>query len=148
MDQKVKSELRCWFIERLKDLIEQYSDDLKLLLQCAKIMYLLGFCEEAFSHYQNAHYLFVSHHGRNHLDVASCVLGLENVHEEALKHYECALGIRLQKLGECHPDVANTDNNMAIVYDKQNHPNKALEYDDKALKIRLSTLGENHLNKL
>ena len=42
--------------------------------------------------------------------------------------------------------MANIYNNMAIVYDKQNHPNKALEYDDKALTMRLSTLGENHPN--
>ena len=45
-----------------------------------------------------------------------------------------------------HPDVVNIYDNMAIVYDKQNNPNKALEYDDKALTIRLSTLGENHPN--
>ena len=96
VNKNVKSELRCWYIERLKDLIEQYSDDLKLLLQCAKIMYLLGFREEAFSHYPRAHNSFVSHHGRNHL-----ALGLGNVHKdrrefkEAHKHYECASAIRL-----------------------------------------------------
>ena len=55
VNQTVKSELRCWYIERLKDLIEQYLVDFKLLLQCAKIIYLLGFCKKTFSHYKSAY---------------------------------------------------------------------------------------------
>ena len=40
---------------------------------------------------------------------------------EALAMYEKALSIRLKKLGDDHPRVATTYNNMAIVY-----KNKAL----------------------
>ena len=37
-------------------------------------------------------------------------------YDEALAMYEKALSIRLKKLGDDHPDVAMTYNNMAIVY--------------------------------
>ena len=40
-------------------------------------------------------------------------------YDEALAMYEKALSIRLKKLGDDHPDVADTYNNMAVVYKKQ-----------------------------
>ena len=40
--------------------------------------------------------------------------------------YEKALSIRLKKLGDDHPDVAATYNNMAIVYDDQGKYDEAL----------------------
>ena len=40
-------------------------------------------------------------------------------YEKALEFYEKALKIRLKKLGEDHPDVAQTYNNMANVYENQ-----------------------------
>ena len=46
-------------------------------------------------------------------------------YEKALEFYEKALKIRLKKLGEDHPDVAQTYNNMANVYENQSKYEKA-----------------------
>ena len=52
--------------------------------------------------------------------------------------------IRLQVLGENHPDVAISYNRIGVAYDKLGEYEKALEFFQKALKIRLQVLGENH----
>ena len=58
--------------------------------------------------------------------------------------YEKALSIKLKKLGDDHPDVATTYNNMALVYTKQGKYNEALAMYEKALSIRLKKLGDDH----
>jgi tetratricopeptide (TPR) repeat protein len=50
----------------------------------------------------------------------------------------------LEKLGEEHPNVATTYNNMAMVYWKQEDYPQALEHYGKCLKIQLEKLGEEH----
>ena len=57
-------------------------------------------------------------------------------YEEALDYYNKALTIRINKLGEDHPDVATTYNNIANVYDSQGKYEEALDYYNKALTIR------------
>eukprot|EP00911_Craspedida_sp_UC1_P002947 UC1_evm1s2150 len=65
-------------------------------------------------------------------------------YEKALEYSKRSLKIRLETLGENHPDTATTYNNMASVYESQGEYAKALEYYKKGLKIRLATSGENH----
>ena len=50
----------------------------------------------------------------------------------------------MKKLGDDHPDVATTYNNMAIVYNKQGNYDKVLEYYEMSLVIRLKKLGDDH----
>ena len=47
-------------------------------------------------------------------------------------------------LGENHPGVATSYNNIGIVYDAMGDYSKALDYYEKSLRIRLSVLGEEH----
>ena len=67
-----------------------------------------------------------------------------NNQKQALKYYEKALKIRMQVLGENHPDLATSYNNIAEVYATMKDFKKALEYHEIALKIRIQVLGENH----
>ena len=50
----------------------------------------------------------------------------------------------INKPCEDHPDVADTYNNIAIVYKKQGKYEEALEYYNKALTIYINKLGEDH----
>ena len=50
----------------------------------------------------------------------------------------------MKKLGDDHPDVAMTYNNMAIVYKKQGKYEEALAMYEKALSIKLKKLGDDH----
>ena len=65
-------------------------------------------------------------------------------YDEALAMYEKALSIRLKKLGDDHPDVATTYNNMAVVYMNQGKYEEALAMYEKALSISLKKLGDDH----
>ena len=47
-------------------------------------------------------------------------------------------------LGETHPDVAASYNNIGLAYYSLGDYDKALEYYNKALGIQLNVLGENH----
>ena len=47
---------------------------------------------------------------------------------KAWEYNEKALNIRLELLGEEHPDTADSYNNMGIVYSKQGNYDKGLEY--------------------
>ena len=58
--------------------------------------------------------------------------------------YEKALSIRLKKLGDDHPDVAVTYNNMAKYTLDQGKNDEALAMYEKALSIRLKKLGDDH----
>ena len=52
--------------------------------------------------------------------------------------------IRLSVLGENHPDVATSLNNIGFVYKSLGEYGKALDYYERSLKIRISVLGETH----
>ena len=57
-----------------------------------------------------------------------------------------SLAIRLYTLGENHPDVAQSYNNIGIVYQAKGDSRKAKEYRTKSHAVKLNTLGENHSN--
>merc|ERR1712023_529940 len=65
-------------------------------------------------------------------------------YDEALAMHEKSLSIRLKKLGDDHPDVASTYNNMANVYQKQGKYEEALAMYEKTLLIDLKKLGGDH----
>ena len=61
-----------------------------------------------------------------------------------MKAFLRALDIQLATLGERHPDVASSHNNMGAVYLDLGDPARAVEAFLRALDIRLATLGECH----
>ena len=65
-------------------------------------------------------------------------------HDEALEYYQKALAIRLKQLGPDHPDVANSYNNIGMVYDAKGEYDQALEYCQKSLATMLKQLGPDH----
>ena len=50
---------------------------------------------------------------------------------KALEYCEKSLAIRIQTLGENHPDVARSYNNIGLTYINKGDCNKALEYYEK-----------------
>ena len=65
-------------------------------------------------------------------------------YSKAIEYYEKALEIRINTLGENHPDIAGSYNNLGIAYRSLGDYGKAIEYHEKALEIGINTLGENH----
>jgi tetratricopeptide (TPR) repeat protein len=65
---------------------------------------------------------------------------------ESLKYSEKILIIRISKLGDDHPNIADIYYNMASTYYNQNSYQEALNYYKKALKIRQMSLGSEHIN--
>jgi hypothetical protein len=58
----------------------------------------------------------------------------------------CALAIRLNTLGEDHPETASSYDNLASTLDDQGKYNEAETLLRRALAITLNTLGEDHPN--
>ncbi|MEM6252881.1 MAG: CHAT domain-containing protein [Cyanobacteria bacterium P01_D01_bin.156] len=58
--------------------------------------------------------------------------------------YQRALQIREAVLGESHPDVANSLNNLAFLYQNQGNYSAAESLHQRALQIRETALGENY----
>ena len=52
--------------------------------------------------------------------------------------------INLKKLGNNHPDIAASYNNLGAAYDSKGNYERAIEYYEKSLAIRLKKLGSNH----
>ena len=66
-------------------------------------------------------------------------------YDEAKPLYEKALAIRLKVLGEMHPMVAQSYNNLAMLYWNQDPDSvQAAEMGKKALAIAEKTLGAEH----
>jgi Tetratricopeptide repeat len=61
--------------------------------------------------------------------------------DAALSCWENALEIRIQVLGEAHPDVANTCNNMGIALGKLGRADEAMGHLKRALAIRVDRYG-------
>ena len=65
-------------------------------------------------------------------------------HAAARPYYERALAIRLEVLGEQHPDTASSLNNMGYLLQAMGDHAAARPYYERALAIRLEVLGEQH----
>ena len=65
-------------------------------------------------------------------------------YDKALEYLQQSLTIRKQLLGESHPDVAISYNNIGRIYDAQGDYARALEYHQRALAIRKQFFGESH----
>jgi tetratricopeptide (TPR) repeat protein len=65
-------------------------------------------------------------------------------YEKALEYFEKSLDINLKTLGEGHPDVANSYNNIGHILKDKCEYDKSLNYYEKSLVIRLRILGEAH----
>jgi len=63
---------------------------------------------------------------------------------KALEYSMRALEIQHKVLGEEHPSVATSYNNLASIYQATGDYNKALEYSMRALEIQHKVLGEEH----
>jgi tetratricopeptide (TPR) repeat protein len=61
-----------------------------------------------------------------------------------LEYHRKALAIRLEVLGERHPDTASSLNNIGSAYGELGNYGRQLEYYQKALAIRQEVLGERH----
>ncbi len=64
--------------------------------------------------------------------------------DEARQHYERALAIHQEVLGEENPDTALSLNNLGAVLDNQGDYAGARQYYERALAIRMKVLGEEH----
>ncbi|MEJ8768598.1 DUF2225 domain-containing protein [Prevotella sp. HCN-7019] len=67
-------------------------------------------------------------------------------YEKAMVLYKRALYSAVKQLGDKHPDVATSYNNIGLVYNDQGNYVKALESYNKALEIYLSVFGDKHPN--
>ncbi len=67
-------------------------------------------------------------------------------YEEAEPLYLRSLTIWEKQLGENHPDVAQSLNNLAKLYQAQGRYNEAEPFYQRALAILMATVGENHPN--
>ena len=65
-------------------------------------------------------------------------------YEKALSFYQKCLNIELKTLGDEHPDVATSYNNIGSIWDSKGEYDKALGFYQKCLDIRLKTLGDEH----
>ncbi len=65
-------------------------------------------------------------------------------YEEAMALYKRALHSAVEQLGEKHPNVATSYNDIGLVYNHQGNYVKALESYNKALEIYLLVFGDKH----
>ena len=149
VNQNVKTGLRSWYINQLQLLAQQDPDNDRFHIHTAYVMHEFGFLDESLQYYtdllskrpadeQEEEALAEIYNNMAIVYRDKCEL------DKALEYYNKSLSIRLNILGEKHPDVASSYNNMANVYSDKGDDDKALEYHNKSLYIRLNTLGENH----
>jgi tetratricopeptide (TPR) repeat protein len=68
----------------------------------------------------------------------------KGLYNEAEPLYQQALDLRRELLGERHPDVATSLNNLALLYDNQGRYDEAEPLYIQALNLRRELLGERH----
>ena len=78
------------------------------------------------------------------LNDLGCVLRLEGRNTEASRSYEQALGLKERALGRDHPDVAISEENLAISLQDSGRLDEALLHMDRAIAILTSGLGAGH----
>ena len=69
---------------------------------------------------------------------------LLGIRKLSLDYHRKSLNIRVQSLGEDHPDTASTFIGMADTYKQMGKLEEAIEYYDKATPIKIEKLGDNH----
>ncbi len=135
---------------KAKELFKKIRDEAEApIKQAAEAEYQLGRIEEnnisyqkAYEHFQRAAQLQPKNANYNsYFGIIAETLGL---YDEALRYAEIALKIKRSALGENHPSVAASLNNIGMTWFSKGSYDKALEYLEQALKIRRSILGENH----
>src|SRR5690625_7996830 len=57
-----------------------------------------------------------------------------------------AYDLRRRVMGDDHPDVAITANNLGILKKDMGHLEEAAEYFEEALRLRRKVIKENHIN--
>jgi len=67
---------------------------------------------------------------------------MQGAYEKALQYYEEALGIRREKLGDRHLEVATTLNNIGWVHWNREDFRTALRFFHEAHNIRREKLGD------
>jgi len=72
------------------------------------------------------------------------VYAITGDYEKAISFYNKALNIDIEVLGEKHPDVAISYNNLGSMYNKIGEYEKASNFHNKALNIKIKVLGEKH----
>jgi tetratricopeptide (TPR) repeat protein len=68
----------------------------------------------------------------------------QGLYNQALPWYEECLEVAKKRLGEEHPDVAASLNNLALLYDSQGRYSEAEPLYIQALALRRQLLGEEH----
>ena len=90
-----------------------------------------------------AHCTLHRQQGRGQIDFEMTLL-LQNKYKEAANLLNDALAIREKTLGENHPAVAATLNNLAVLYGKRGKYKDAEPLCKRALEIREKVLGSDH----
>jgi tetratricopeptide (TPR) repeat protein len=67
-------------------------------------------------------------------------------YQQAVAAFEQLLEIRVRELGEHHPAVAHTLNDLGVVHISRGDHARALPLLERALQIRRNTLGEGHVD--
>jgi tetratricopeptide (TPR) repeat protein len=78
------------------------------------------------------------------LNDLGCVLRLEGRNTEAARSYEQSLGLKAKALGADHPDVAISEENLAISLQDSGRLDEALVHMDRAIAIFARGLGAGH----
>ena len=140
----VKKGLRGWYIDQFWLLAQKEPDNYELYRRIATVMFDFWFLDEA-------HQLYQVRSAAIFNNLALLYNG-KGAHDVALEYHPCrwyhhgALTISLKRLGEIHPDVTDTLNNIVtyVAYVGKSGFDKAVEYYKQSLTIKLNTLGENH----
>ena len=67
-------------------------------------------------------------------------------YDKSINHYDKALSILVNILGENHPSIAGLYLNIASALSSKREIDKAIEFNNIALEIQKRTLGENHVD--
>lgn len=100
--------------------------------------------------FERAMVIRVERLGREHPDVAECLMGLalldrfDHAYAKAERRFEIALAIREKVLGPDHPDVAGSLRAIGNLLWQQGDYAKAEPYHLRALAIREAALGPEH----
>ena len=77
-------------------------------------------------------------------EVLGRIYAFQSQFSEAEKWRKKSVKVTRDRLGERHPNVADSYNNLAVLYESMGRYEEALPLNQKALEIRLEQLGERH----